>query len=124
MILPLPTKPMPYTFQKKLMLKPILRAMACAALLVAMLGAQPRLPNTSIAAVVLPPASRLAPVKVRVIVGALIIDGSGRKAYPANLRIVGDRIADIGPFAPRPGEERIDARGLVIAPGFIDIHNH
>jgi N-acyl-D-amino-acid deacylase len=62
--------------------------------------------------------------KSRVIVGATIIDGSGRPAFRANVRITGDRIAKVGRFVPRAGEEVIQGRGLVVAPGFIDIHNH
>jgi N-acyl-D-amino-acid deacylase len=59
-----------------------------------------------------------------VIVGATVIDGSGRPAFRANVRIVGDRIAKVGRFSPRADEEVIQARGMVVAPGFIDIHNH
>lgn len=62
--------------------------------------------------------------RARVIVGATIIDGTGRAGYRANIRIVGDRIAKVGRFSPRAGEEVIQARGSVVAPGFIDIHNH
>jgi N-acyl-D-amino-acid deacylase len=54
----------------------------------------------------------------------MVVDGSGRRAFRANVRIVGDRIAKVGRFSPRAGEEIIQARGLVVAPGFIDIHNH
>jgi N-acyl-D-amino-acid deacylase len=60
----------------------------------------------------------------RVIVGALIVDGTGRRAFAANLRIVGDRIAKVGRFAPAADEQVIEARGMVVAPGFIDVHNH
>ncbi|HSB12292.1 MAG TPA: D-aminoacylase [Blastocatellia bacterium] len=60
----------------------------------------------------------------RVIVGAIVVDGSGRKAFRASVRIVGDRIAKVGQFQPSAGEEVIQARGMVVAPGFIDIHNH
>ncbi len=63
-------------------------------------------------------------IKSRVIVGAIIFDGSGRAGSRANVRIVGDHIAEVGQFAPRAGEEIIEARGLALAPGFIDIHNH
>ncbi len=63
-------------------------------------------------------------IKSRVIVGAIVFDGSGRAGRSANVRIVGDHIAEVGQFAPRPGEEVIPARGLALAPGFIDIHNH
>lgn len=62
--------------------------------------------------------------KSRVIVGAIVIDGSGRKAFSANVRIVGDRIVNVGKFVTRADEEVIQAPGLVVAPGFIDIHNH
>jgi N-acyl-D-amino-acid deacylase len=62
--------------------------------------------------------------KSTVIVGATVIDGSGRPAFHANVRIVGDRIAKVGRFSPRADEEVIQARGMVVAPGFIDIHNH
>lgn len=59
-----------------------------------------------------------------VIVGATIVDGRGSPAFVGNVRIVGDRIAGLGTFAPQPGEEVINAAGKVLAPGFIDIHNH
>jgi N-acyl-D-amino-acid deacylase len=62
--------------------------------------------------------------KSRVIVGATIIDGSGRKAFVGNVRIVGDRIANVGKFVTRADEEIIQSPGLVVSPGFIDIHNH
>ena len=63
-------------------------------------------------------------IKSRVIVGAIVFDGSGRAGLSANVRIVADHIAEVGQFAPRAGEEIIEARGLALAPGFIDIHNH
>jgi N-acyl-D-amino-acid deacylase len=59
-----------------------------------------------------------------VITGARIIDGTGRPAFRANIRIAGDQILGVGSFSPRRGESVIDARGLIVAPGFIDIHNH
>ncbi|HEV8486390.1 MAG TPA: D-aminoacylase [Blastocatellia bacterium] len=60
----------------------------------------------------------------RVILGATVVDGSGRRGFAANVRIVGDRIAKVGSFAPGADDEVIQARGMVVAPGFIDIHNH
>lgn len=94
----------------------------CAALFIVAPGAAPISPIASARSS--GQTAVAAPPKARVIVGATIIDGSGRPAFRANLRIVGDRIRDIGPFAPRPDETVIEARGLVVAPGFIDIHNH
>jgi len=72
----------------------------------------------------LPPASQTQSLKSRVIVGALIVDGTGRKAFPASVRIVGDRIAKVGNFSTRADDEVINATGMIVAPGFIDIHNH
>ncbi len=59
-----------------------------------------------------------------VIVGAQVADGTGGPLRRANVRVVGDRIARIGDFQPRKGERVVPADGLVLAPGFIDIHNH
>jgi N-acyl-D-amino-acid deacylase len=58
------------------------------------------------------------------IVNAQIADGTGKPLRKANVRISGDRIVQIGNIRPKPGERAIDATGLVLAPGFIDIHNH
>src|SRR5438270_10567650 len=59
-----------------------------------------------------------------VIVNAQIADGTGKPLRQASLRITGDRITKIGNFRPEKTEQVIDAKGLVLAPGFIDIHNH
>ena len=58
------------------------------------------------------------------IVGAQIADGSGAPLRAGNVRIVGKRIDAVGDVAPGPGDSVIDAKGLIVAPGFIDIHNH
>ncbi len=55
---------------------------------------------------------------------ASIVDGTGKPPYPASLRIVGDRITELGNLQPVKGENILDAHGLVLAPGFIDMHNH
>ncbi len=59
-----------------------------------------------------------------VIRNASIIDGTGRAAYSADIRVEGDKIVKIGKIKPRKSETVIDAAGLTLAPGFIDIHNH
>jgi N-acyl-D-amino-acid deacylase len=59
-----------------------------------------------------------------VIVNAQIADGTGAALRAASVRIVGDRIEQVGTFQPRSSDTVIDARGLVLAPGFIDVHNH
>lgn len=59
-----------------------------------------------------------------VIRNATVIDGSGRPAFRGDVRIKNGKIQNIGSFAVRKNEEVIDARGKILAPGFIDIHNH
>ncbi len=58
-----------------------------------------------------------------VIRNALIVDGTGGPAFEASLAIRGDRIARVGNIAER-GATEIDARGLSVAPGFINVHSH
>ena len=69
-------------------------------------------------------SSRSAAADSTMIVNAQLADGSGAPLKQNSVRIRGDRIVQIGNFKPQPGEHVIDARGLVLAPGFIDIHNH
>jgi len=59
-----------------------------------------------------------------VIKSASVIDGSGRATFVADVRIKGDKITKTGKIKPDKNETVIDASGLVLAPGFIDIHNH
>ena len=55
---------------------------------------------------------------------ALIIDGTGKPSYRSSVRIAGGKIVKIGKIKPSKDDEVVDANGLVLAPGFIDIHNH
>jgi len=50
-----------------------------------------------------------------------IVDGSGRAGYVADLAIKGDRIVKIGKLSQATAARTIDAQGLVVAPGFIDM---
>lgn len=54
----------------------------------------------------------------------LIADGSAAAAYAADLAIENGRIVKIAPGITEPAREVIDAKGLIVAPGFIDCHNH
>jgi dihydroorotase/N-acyl-D-amino-acid deacylase len=58
------------------------------------------------------------------ITGAKVIDGSGASWFYADIGIRGDTIAAVGPLSAATAGTRIDAHGLVVAPGFIDIHSH
>lgn len=57
--------------------------------------------------------------------GGRVIDGTGSPARRADVRLEGDQIVSVAPaLAALPGERVLDARGKVVAPGFIDLHNH
>lgn len=57
--------------------------------------------------------------------GAELADGTGAPLRRADVRIAGDTIVDIAPqITPSPDDRVLDATGLVLAPGFVDAHNH
>ncbi len=58
------------------------------------------------------------------ITGGQVLDGTGAPAARADVAIRGDRIAAIGTLAGQPALRIIDATGLVVSPGFIDLHTH
>lgn len=58
------------------------------------------------------------------ITGGRVVDGAGSAWYYADVGIRGDTITAVGQLASRSAKIRIDAHGLVVAPGFIDIHTH
>lgn len=56
--------------------------------------------------------------------GGTVIDGTGADRYVADVAIRGGAIAAIGQLERAEAREVIDAGGMVIAPGFIDVHSH
>jgi N-acyl-D-amino-acid deacylase len=56
--------------------------------------------------------------------GAHVVDGTGGEARRADVRIVGDTIMAVGEVNAEPDDRIVDATGLILAPGFIDAHNH
>jgi N-acyl-D-amino-acid deacylase len=58
------------------------------------------------------------------LVGGMVVDGSGDRPRLADVGIAGDRIAFVGHEPGATAVRTIDARGKVIAPGVIDIHTH
>ncbi len=55
---------------------------------------------------------------------ALLFDGVGSSPVSSDLAVIGDKIAVIGDLRGWHGKETIDAHGLALAPGFIDVHTH
>ncbi len=59
-----------------------------------------------------------------VIRGATLYDGSGAPGRAGDLAIRGDRIVAVGRFTTKGAPRLIDGGGLIVAPGFIDLHTH
>jgi N-acyl-D-amino-acid deacylase len=59
-----------------------------------------------------------------VIRGGNVVDGTGSPPVPADVAIVGARIAAIEPTIDGRGHREIDATDRVVTPGFVDIHTH
>nr|MDO8083179.1 D-aminoacylase [Candidatus Sigynarchaeum springense] len=58
------------------------------------------------------------------ITGGLVIDGTGTPARKMDVLIAGDAIQSVGESIPEKGDVIIDAAGLHVVPGFIDMHGH
>ena len=58
------------------------------------------------------------------ITGGTIVDGTGAASFSTDLAIKGDTIVAIGNSADWEADHAIDATGLVVSPGFIDLHSH
>ena len=56
--------------------------------------------------------------------GGLVVDGSGRPAFRADVAVRGDRIAAVGHLEGARARRVVDATGRVVAPGFINAHSH
>jgi N-acyl-D-amino-acid deacylase len=85
------------------------------ALLVAVMGCTSNAPETTP-----PPISRFD----LLIRNGTIIDGTGAPAYRADVGVLGGEIAAIGALSSAQATTTLDATGLMVAPGFINIHSH
>ena len=57
--------------------------------------------------------------------GGTLLDGDGGPARRADIRVAGGIITEVGPdLASREGERLFDATGLLVTPGFVDVHTH
>jgi len=59
-----------------------------------------------------------------VIRGGLVVDGTGSPPRRADVAVAGGRIVAVGEIGETGAERIIDATGLMVAPGFVDIHSH
>jgi N-acyl-D-aspartate/D-glutamate deacylase len=71
----------------------------------------------------------LAPIAVPqdfdlLIRGGRIVDGTGNPSFLGDIGVTRDRIAAMGHLAGAKAKRTVDAKGLTVAPGFIDMHNH
>jgi N-acyl-D-amino-acid deacylase len=58
-----------------------------------------------------------------VIRGGSVVDGSGSRARRADVAIDGDLVVEVGPDVG-PGRQTVDADGLLVTPGWVDVHTH
>jgi N-acyl-D-amino-acid deacylase len=70
------------------------------------------------------PASSQQPGYDLVIRNGRIVDGTGNPWFYCDVAVRGDRIVAVGKVEEAKASREIDAKGLVVAPGFIDMHSH
>jgi N-acyl-D-aspartate/D-glutamate deacylase len=56
--------------------------------------------------------------------GGTIVDGTGGKPYVGDVAVLGEKIVGVGEIDVGRVGRTVDCQGLVICPGFIDLHNH
>ena len=59
-----------------------------------------------------------------VIEGGALVDGTGAPRQFADIGIVGDKVVAVGKLTSKLARKRVNAKGRIVAPGFIDVHTH
>lgn len=83
----------------------------------------PALPALLLAPLLLA-ACETGPAYDLVLRGGEVVDGTGGPPRTADVAVAGDSIAAVGDLADADADRVVDASGLVVAPGFIDMHSH
>ncbi len=87
-------------------------------------GALSLMASAAALALCAPASAKDAPAYDIVIKGGTIVDGSGLPGYPGDVAISDGRIVAVGDVGSTKAGKTIDAKGLVVAPGFINLHSH
>jgi len=56
--------------------------------------------------------------------GATVVDGTGGPRRRADVEVTDGRVTAVGDVGRSSGTEEVDLDGLVLCPGFVDIHTH
>jgi N-acyl-D-amino-acid deacylase len=59
-----------------------------------------------------------------IVQGGIVVDGTGTQRYRADVGIRDGRIAELGRLRSSAGTRLLDAGGMIVAPGFVDLHTH
>jgi len=80
--------------------------------------------SSALSSLLVASASGQAPQADVLIAGGKVYDGSTAAPITGDVAITGDKIVYVGPRAPMTAKRVIDAKGMVVAPGLIDVHTH